>query len=81
MAELLAFAAYHAPELFALAIIVSSPLADRLKVPQAPQLDAYATRILGYLDRPEEITNRIHAQMIADGLFRSPQAHDRLGDA
>ena len=37
-------------------------------------------RLVSYHDAPDTIANRIHAQMVADGLIRDPSAHTRLGD-
>lgn len=37
-------------------------------------------RVSAYFDKPEDIANRVHAQMVEDGLFRDRNSHERLGD-
>lgn len=37
-------------------------------------------RVSAYFDKPEAIANRVHAQMVEDGLFRDRNSHTRLGD-
>ncbi|TWI04844.1 hypothetical protein IP90_00984 [Luteimonas cucumeris] len=41
---------------------------------------AYEARVLSHLDEPVEIAARIHAQMVADGLFRDTSARERATD-
>lgn len=43
--------------------------------------DAHHDRVLRLFEDPEAIANRIHAQMVADGLIRDTSARERTTDA
>lgn len=42
---------------------------------------AHEARVMAHFDSLDELIARIHAQMVADGLIRSPEARTRLGEA
>ena len=87
MNELAAFFGWFAQHPFlaaAMVLVVIGVFFDAIErdegMDEAADVADMERRVSAYFDKPEAIANRVHAQMVEDGLFRDRNSHERLGD-